>query len=102
MNFQTEICTFRTSDNERLDGALFTPAKTPPDLALLFVHGVAMNFYLPPLASFGQELAHEAYASGPQRCAHCHFSLPSGGPGQQQARHVGAGNQEDTADGAQE
>ena len=63
MNFQTEICTFRTSDNERLHGALFTPAKTPPDLALLFVHGVAMNFYLPPLFVFGQELAERGFHS---------------------------------------
>ena len=63
MNFQTEICTFRTPDNERLHGALFTPEKTPPDLALLFVHGVAMNFYLPPLFVFGQDLAARGYHS---------------------------------------
>ena len=52
MNFQTEICTFKTADNERLHGALFTPPERPSDLALLFVHGVAMNFYLPPLFTF--------------------------------------------------
>ena len=57
MNFQTESCTFKTADNERLHGALLTPEKTPSDLALLFVHGVAMNFYLPPLFTFGKELA---------------------------------------------
>lgn len=57
MNFHTEICTFKTADNERLHGALFTPTEGPSDLALIFVHGVAMNFYLPPLFTFGQELA---------------------------------------------
>jgi pimeloyl-ACP methyl ester carboxylesterase len=56
MAFNTELCTFKTSDNERLHGLLFTPFETPSDLALLFVHGVAMNFYLPPLVTFGQEL----------------------------------------------
>ena len=61
MNCQTEICTFRTSDNERLHGALLTPPGSPNDLALVFVHGVAMNFYLPPLFLFGQELAARGY-----------------------------------------
>jgi pimeloyl-ACP methyl ester carboxylesterase len=62
MNFQTDICTFKTADNERLHGALFTPER-PSDLALLFVHGVAMNFYLPPLFTFGQELAARGFHS---------------------------------------
>jgi pimeloyl-ACP methyl ester carboxylesterase len=57
MNYQTQIVTFRTADNERLHGALLTPNEKPSDLALIFVHGVAMNFYLPPLFTFGQELA---------------------------------------------
>jgi len=61
LNCQTEICTFRTSDNERLHGALLTPPQSPADLALVFVHGVAMNFYLPPLFLFGQELAARGY-----------------------------------------
>ena len=61
MNCQTEICTFKTSDNERLHGALLTPPQSPSDLALVFVHGVAMNFYLPPLFLFGQELAARGY-----------------------------------------
>lgn len=61
MNCQTEICTFKTSDNERLHGALLTPPESPADLALIFVHGVAMNFYLPPLFLFGQELAARGY-----------------------------------------
>ncbi len=61
MTYQTEICTFRTSDNERLHGALLTPPNRRSDLALLFVHGVAMNFYLPPLFAFGQELASRNY-----------------------------------------
>jgi pimeloyl-ACP methyl ester carboxylesterase len=62
MNFQTEICTFKTADSERLHGVLFTPER-PSDLALLFVHGVAMNFYLPPLFTFGQELAARGFHS---------------------------------------
>jgi pimeloyl-ACP methyl ester carboxylesterase len=57
MHYQTEICTFKTADNERLHGALLTPADMPSTLAIIFVHGVAMNFYLPPLFNFGQELA---------------------------------------------
>jgi len=61
MNCQTEICTFKTSDNERLHGVLLTPPESPADLALVFVHGVAMNFYLPPLFLFGQELAARGY-----------------------------------------
>jgi pimeloyl-ACP methyl ester carboxylesterase len=63
MNFQTEICTFKTADNERLHGALFMPLERPSDLALLFVHGVAMNFYLPPLFTFGQDLAARGFHS---------------------------------------
>src|SRR5688572_3547 len=63
MNFQTEICTFKTADNERLHGALFMPLERPSDLALLFVHGVAMNFYLPPLFAFGKELAASGHHS---------------------------------------
>src|SRR5215471_13511348 len=56
MNFQTEICSFKTSDNERLHGALLTPAKAS-EVALILIHGVAMNFYLPPMFTFGRELA---------------------------------------------
>lgn len=63
MNVQTEICTFKTADNERLHGALFTPTEKPADLALIFIHGVAMNFYLPPLFTFGQELAARGFHS---------------------------------------
>src|SRR5215510_9305625 len=44
MNFQTAIHSFRTSDNERLHGALLTPADNKSDIALILVHGVAMNF----------------------------------------------------------
>ena len=57
MPYKTELCTFKTADNERLHGLLFTPFEFPSDLALLFIHGVAMNFYLPPLVTFGQKLA---------------------------------------------
>jgi pimeloyl-ACP methyl ester carboxylesterase len=61
MKIQTQICTFKTSDNERLHGALLTPADSAADFALVLVHGVAMNFYLPPLFLFGQELAARGY-----------------------------------------
>ena len=61
MKITTRLCSFKTSDNERLHGLLFTPTDAKSDLALLFVHGVAMNFYLPPLATFGQALAEQNY-----------------------------------------
>lgn len=57
MDIHTRLCTFKTADNERLHGLLFTPPDTRSDFALVFVHGVAMNFYLPPFSVFGQELA---------------------------------------------
>src|SRR4029453_13877141 len=63
MNYQTEICAFKTADNERLHGALLTPPEAQSDLALVFVHGVAMNFYLPPLFVFGQELSQRGFHS---------------------------------------
>ena len=63
MSIQTQLCTFKTPDNERLHGLLFTPPESASDLALVLVHGVAMNFYLPPLSIFGQELAQRGYHS---------------------------------------
>ena len=63
MGIDTQFCVFKTDDNERLHGLLFTPQNQPSDLALVFVHGVAMNFYLPPLVTFGQELAACGYHS---------------------------------------
>ena len=61
MNYQTQIHSFKTADNERLHGALLTPPNKTSDTALIFVHGVAMNFYLPPLFNFGQELSQRGY-----------------------------------------
>jgi pimeloyl-ACP methyl ester carboxylesterase len=63
MNYQTEIHSFKTTDNERLHGALLTPIDKKSELALIFVHGVAMNFYLPPLFNFGQELSARGHHS---------------------------------------
>jgi len=63
MNIDTQLCVFKTEDNERLHGLLFTPHNQPSDLALVFVHGVAMNFYLPPLSTFGQDLAARGFHS---------------------------------------
>lgn len=57
----TQLLSFTTTDDETLHGLLFTPADKLSDLALLFVHGVAMNFYLPPLAVFGQAIAERGY-----------------------------------------
>ena len=61
MTFQTQLLRFKTADSERLHGLLFTPPEDKSDVALVFVHGVAMNFYLPPLSVFGQELAERGY-----------------------------------------
>jgi len=63
MNYQTQIHSFKTADNERLHGALLTPPNKKSDTALIFVHGVAMNFYLPPLFNFGQELSQRGHHS---------------------------------------
>ena len=63
MKFQTQICAFKTSDNETLHGALLTPPNGKSSLALILVHGVAMNFYLPPLFNFGQELTRRGHHS---------------------------------------
>jgi pimeloyl-ACP methyl ester carboxylesterase len=57
----TQLLSFTTTDNETLHGLLFKAADKPSDLALIFVHGVAMNFYLPPLAVFGQAVAERGY-----------------------------------------
>ena len=63
MTIDTKLLSFTTSDKEILHGLRFTPRDGESDLALLLVHGVAMNFYLPPLFNFGQELS--------QRGHHC-------------------------------
>jgi pimeloyl-ACP methyl ester carboxylesterase len=62
-DIHTRLCSFRTADNERLHGLLFSPPQGKSDLALVLIHGVAMNFYLPPLSVFGQELAQRGYHS---------------------------------------
>jgi pimeloyl-ACP methyl ester carboxylesterase len=61
MSIETQLLSFKTSDKETLHGLLFTPRERKSDLALLLVHGVAMNFYLPPLATFGQALAERGH-----------------------------------------
>jgi pimeloyl-ACP methyl ester carboxylesterase len=61
MSIETRLLNFKTADRETLHGLLFTPRERKSDLALLLVHGVAMNFYLPPLATFGQALAERRY-----------------------------------------
>ena len=61
MTIETRLLSFKTSDNETLHGLLFTPRERKSEVALLLVHGVAMNFYLPPLATFGQALAERGH-----------------------------------------
>jgi pimeloyl-ACP methyl ester carboxylesterase len=61
MPIDTQLLSFKTSDKETLHGLLFTPRERQSDLALLLVHGVAMNFYLPPLPTIGQALAERGY-----------------------------------------
>ncbi len=61
MTIETRLLTFKTNDNETLHGLLFTPRERKSEVALLLVHGVAMNFYLPPLATFGQALAERGH-----------------------------------------
>ncbi len=61
MTIHTELCNFKTPDSERLHGLLFTPSGGASDLVLVMIHGVAMNFYLPPLATFGQALARRGH-----------------------------------------
>ena len=63
MTLETQLLDFTTSDKETLHGLLFSPRERKSDLALLLVHGVAMNFYLPPLPSFAQALAQQGYHS---------------------------------------
>jgi pimeloyl-ACP methyl ester carboxylesterase len=61
MSIDTQLANFKTSDGETLHGLLFSLRDRKSDLALLLVHGVAMNFYLPPLATFGPALAEQGY-----------------------------------------
>lgn len=61
MTIDTKLCSFTTADNEQLHGLLFRHPQQKSDLALLAVHGLAMNFYLPPLAPLGQGLAGSGY-----------------------------------------
>ena len=62
MAIQTELCGFPTSDGETLHGLLLQPAgQSASDLAVVMVHGVAMNFYTGPLPRVGQALAEQGY-----------------------------------------
>jgi pimeloyl-ACP methyl ester carboxylesterase len=61
MSIHTELCGFKTADKETLHGLLFKPPRKESDLALVLVHGVAMNFYTRPLAVFGRALAERGY-----------------------------------------
>jgi pimeloyl-ACP methyl ester carboxylesterase len=65
MAVQTELSEFGTSDGETLHGMLFTPEgdSRASDLAIVLVHGVAMNFYTGPLPVVGWLLAEAGYAA---------------------------------------
>jgi len=65
VTISTRLCEFTTSDGERLAGLHFQPAdqERAAELALLMVHGVAMNFYTGPLPIIGQTLAERGYHS---------------------------------------
>ncbi len=58
-----ELVSARTSDGVKLDGVMFWNAEkelTPP-VGLVFVHGVAHNFYNTPLRYFAEHLADDGY-----------------------------------------
>src|SRR5688572_20846635 len=59
MAFNTELIQYVTSDDEPLHGLWFTPKEggQQTDLAVLTVHGVAMNFYIGPQRAVAQRLA---------------------------------------------
>ena len=57
---ETDLHTFGTADGETLHGLLFRPAGgAAAEQALLYVHGVANNFYATPLVGFAQALAEQ-------------------------------------------
>jgi predicted alpha/beta hydrolase len=62
MPIHTELVQFPCADGEVLHGLHFSPPdQKQTDLALLLVHGVAMNFYTGPLPAIGQALAERGY-----------------------------------------
>jgi pimeloyl-ACP methyl ester carboxylesterase len=63
MSITTELCRFATADGQTLHGLLFGPADAAPaaDLAVVAIHGVAMNFYSGPQLVVGQMLAERGY-----------------------------------------
>lgn len=65
MAIHTQLCQFTTSDGETLHGLLYQPAEPEKgvSIALVLVHGVAMNFYTGPLPVFAQALAEQNYPS---------------------------------------
>src|SRR5262249_46598467 len=63
MSITTELCRFATADGQTLHGLLFGPVDAAPatDLAVVAIHGVAMNFYSGPQLVVGQMLAERGY-----------------------------------------
>ena len=53
-------------------------------------------------AAFGEELTHQPAASGAERGAHGQLALPRRSAREQQVRDVGAGDQQDECDGAEQ
>jgi pimeloyl-ACP methyl ester carboxylesterase len=64
MRVITDLVSFSTRDGETLHGLTFTPDESGPadDLAIVLVHGIAMNFYSGPLPIVGRLLAERGYA----------------------------------------
>lgn len=64
MSGNAQLLSFETSDQETLHGLLFRAEGSPyTDVALLMIHGVAMNFYSGPLPIFAEALAERGYHS---------------------------------------
>ena len=55
-----------------------------------------------PARAFGEQLAHEARAARAERRAHRDLAVAGGGAGEQQIRHVDAGDQQQQADRAEQ
>jgi pimeloyl-ACP methyl ester carboxylesterase len=64
MTVKTELCAFKTTDGETLHGLMLRGEKNISEaIALVLIHGVAMNFYSGPLPVFGKAFAEQGYDS---------------------------------------
>jgi pimeloyl-ACP methyl ester carboxylesterase len=64
VTIEIEICEFKTDDKETLHGIMLRGKKNFSEaIALVLIHGVAMNFYTGPLPVFGKAFAEKGYDS---------------------------------------